>query len=136
MITKKTNKLLKGNPMTKLFLVCILMLSAFFVIAQDSTVVRIARLQIDRNQLQQYKAILKEEIEATVRLEPNVYSLYAVADKNDSARITVFEVYANDAAYRSHIQTPHFLKYKTSTKDMVKSLDLSEHQPILLGTSK
>jgi len=104
--------------------------------AQDSTVVRIARLQIDPSQVEQYKAILKEEIEAAVRIEPGVLSLYAVADKNNPAQITVFEIYASDAAYRSHILTPHFLKYKTSTKEMVKSLELSENEPIWLGTKK
>lgn len=121
--------------MAKLFSICMVMFLAMSTSAQDSTVVRIAKLQVDPNQLEQYKALLKEEIEATIRLEPQVYTLFAVADKNNPAHITVFETYASEAAYRSHIQTPHFLKYKTSTKDMVKSLDLSEHQPIMMESN-
>ena len=122
--------------MSKILLICMVMFLAMSTNAQDSTVVRIARLQIDPNKVEQYKAMLKEEIEAAVRIEPGVLSLYAVADKNNPAQITVFEIYASDAAYRSHILTPHFLKYKTSTKEMVKSLELSENEPIWLGTKK
>ena len=122
--------------MSKILLICMVMFLAMSTNAQDSTVVRIARLQIDPSQVEQYKAILKEEIEAAVRIEPGVLSLYAVADKNNPAQITVFEIYASDAAYRSHILTPHFLKYKTSTKEMVKSLELSVNEPIWLGTKK
>jgi len=104
--------------------------------AQDSTVVRIARLQIDSTRLDLYKEILKEEIEAALRVEPGVLALYSVAEKNNPDHITIFEIYASDSAYRAHILTPHFLKYKTSTKDMVLHLDLSEHQPVLLRSKK
>jgi quinol monooxygenase YgiN len=37
--------------------------------------------------------------------------LYAVADKKKPTHITIFETYADTAAYRSHIETPHFKKY-------------------------
>jgi quinol monooxygenase YgiN len=103
--------------------------------AQDKNrVIRIAKLQIDSAQLQNYMAFLKEQAETAVRVEPGVIVLYAVADKDHPSRITVFEIYADDAAYKSHIQSPHFLKYKTSTKEMVKSLELVETVPIVLAS--
>lgn len=101
--------------------------------AQDKNlVVRIAKLQIDSVQLESYKAALKEEIEASVRIEQGVLTLYAVSDKNNPTHITVFEIYANQEAYKAHVDTPHFKKYKTTTKDMVKSLKLMETVPIAL----
>ena len=48
--------------------------------------------------------------------------------------MTVFEIYADAAAYKAHLLTPHFLKYKTTTRDMVKSLELTETIPIALET--
>ena len=33
-------------------------------------------------------------------------------------------IYADTAAYQSHITTTHFKKYKETVKDMVKSLEL------------
>lgn len=101
--------------------------------AQDkNVVVRIAKLQIDSAQLDNYKAALKEETEASVRLEAGVLTLNAVADKNNPTQITIFEIYANQEAYLAHLKTPHFLKYKIGTKDMVKSLELMETVPIAL----
>jgi 4-carboxymuconolactone decarboxylase len=100
--------------------------------AQDKKqMVRLAKLVIDSNQLETYKAALKEEIEASLRLEPGVLTLYAVAEKNNPAHITILEIYADTEAYKGHLQTPHFIKYKTGTKDMVKSLELVETDPII-----
>ncbi len=102
----------------------------------EKAVIRIAKLYIDSAQLDKYKAMLKEEIEASVRVEKGVLSLYAVADKKNPTQITVFEIYADQEAYLAHIKTPHFLKYKTGTKDMVQSLELMETTPIVLKAKR
>jgi len=104
------------------------------IAAQEKTqMVRLAKLVIDPTQLESYKAILKEEIEASVRIEPGVLTLYAVSEKENPSHITILEIYANTDAYKSHLQTPHFIKYKTGTKDMVKSLELAETVPLVPG---
>jgi quinol monooxygenase YgiN len=95
--------------------------------------VRIAELDIDPAQLEAYKAALREEIETSIRVEPRVLALYAVSEKDNPARIRIFEVYADEEAYRAHLQTPHFLKYKTATQQMVRSLRLVETDPVMLG---
>jgi quinol monooxygenase YgiN len=101
--------------------------------AQDKNlVIRIAKLQIDSAQIENYKAALIEEIEASVRIEQGVLTLYAVSDKNNPTHITVFEIYTNQEAYKEHTETPHFKKYKTTTKEMVKSLELMDTVPIAL----
>ena len=99
-------------------------------------VVRIAELEIDPAQLESYKVLLREEIESSIRLEPGVLTLYAVSLKDNPAQIRIFETYADVAAYNSHVQTPHFQKYKTGTQRMVKSLTLIETDPILLGVKR
>ena len=102
-------------------------------VQNKNKMVRLAKLVIDSSQLENYNALLKDEIEASVRLEPGVLTLYAVAEKNDPTRITILEIYADTVAYRSHLQTPHFIKYKNGTKDMVKSLELVEADPLIPG---
>ncbi len=96
-------------------------------------VVRLARLEIHREHLESYKAALKEEIEASLRLEPGVLALRSVSEKENPARITILETYASEDAYRAHLASPHFRKYKAGTEPMVKSLELVEVDPILLG---
>jgi len=102
-------------------------------VQNKNQMVRLAKLVIDSTQLEKYNVLLKEEIEASVRLEPGVLTLYAVAEKNAPTHITILEIYADTVAYRSHLQTPHFIKYKNGTKDMVKSLELVEADPLIPG---
>lgn len=98
----------------------------------DARVVRMAELDIDPGQIDAYRAFLTEEIEVSVRLEPGVLSLNAVAVKGRPHRIRILEVYPNQAAYEAHLKAPHFLKYKDGTAKMVRSLNLIETDPILL----
>lgn len=95
-------------------------------------VVRMAELEIDPAQLEIYRLLLTEEIEASVALEPGVLSLNAVSLKDSPQKIRILEVYANQAAYEAHLQTPHFLKYKNRTVGMVKSLTLIDVDPIMM----
>jgi quinol monooxygenase YgiN len=116
----------------------IITMMAFVFCGQTSVqnknqMVRLAKLVIDSAQIESYNALLKEEIEASVRIEPGVLTLYAVAEKNDPTHITILEIYADTVAYKSHLQTPHFIKYKNGTKDMVKSLELVETVPLIPG---
>lgn len=92
---------------------------------------RLAIIEVDSTRLEEYNAFLKEEIEASIALEPGVLTLYAVASKEHPNRITILEIYASEEAYQSHIKTPHFLKYKNGTLDMVLHLELVEVDPIV-----
>ncbi|HEY7924514.1 MAG TPA: antibiotic biosynthesis monooxygenase [Vicinamibacteria bacterium] len=99
-------------------------------------VVRIAELEIDPVLLESYKAAVKEEMEAAVRLEPGVLAIYAVAEKDHPTRLRFFEIYASEEAYRSHIDSPHFKKYAAVTKPMIRSRKLIETVPVLLSAKQ
>jgi quinol monooxygenase YgiN len=101
---------------------------------QAGRIVRVARIVIDAAQLEKYKVALKEGMETAVRVEPGVLALNAVYEKENPTHVMVLEVYASTAAYQAHLQTPHFKKYKATTKDMVKSLELVDVVPIALAT--
>lgn len=95
-------------------------------------IVRIAELDIDPDRIEPYRALLAEEIEASVRLEPGVIFLFALAVAGNPNAVRVIEGYADQAAYESHLTTPHFLKYKAGTAGMVLSLRLHQTDPIAL----
>jgi quinol monooxygenase YgiN len=99
----------------------------------EQPLVRIAELEIDAGQVEAYRNALKEEVETSIRVEPGVLTLYAVSVKAQPNQIRIFETYKDEAAYESHLQTPHFRKYKAETQGMVKSLKLIETEPIVLG---
>ncbi|ANM09264.1 antibiotic biosynthesis monooxygenase [Rhizobium leguminosarum bv. trifolii] len=95
-------------------------------------VVRMAELEIDPDRLDAYRALLTEEIDASVALEDGVISLSAVAIRDTPNRIRILEVYADPRAYEAHLRAPHFLKYKSETAGMVTSLTLIEVDPIAM----
>jgi quinol monooxygenase YgiN len=116
---------------TRMFFLSILIAGIFTLsfnneaIAQQSKqMVRLAKIQVDPAQLNQYNTALKEQMTTAVRVEPGVLTYYAVADKSNAAHITILEIYADTAAYQLHITTPHFKKYKATVQHMVKSLEL------------
>jgi quinol monooxygenase YgiN len=86
--------------------------------------VRISEIEIAPEYLDEYKAILKEEAEASVRLEPGVISIFPMSQRANPTEVRILEIYASRAAYEAHIKSPHFEKYKTTTLPMVKSLKL------------
>ncbi|RMG20719.1 MAG: antibiotic biosynthesis monooxygenase [Bacteroidetes bacterium] len=92
--------------------------------------IRIAELEIDSLYLEEYLAILKEEAAASLRLEPGVICIYPMYQQQQPAQVRILEIYASREAYEAHLKSPHFLKYKTSTLNMVKSLRLVDMQAI------
>ena len=90
----------------------------------------IAEVEIFSEYVSDYKLILKEESSASVKLEPGVLAIFPMYQKNDSTQIKIIEIYQDNEAYQSHLKTPHFQKYKTSTIKMVKSLKLIDMNTI------
>jgi quinol monooxygenase YgiN len=99
--------------------------------AQKPQKVRLARIVVDSTRLASYKALLKEGVEAAMRKEPGVLSLYAVFEQKKPNHLTILEVYADEAVYQAHLKTPHFLKYKNGTQDMVQELESVETDPLI-----
>ena len=93
-------------------------------------IVRIAEIEVDSTYLDEYKSILKEESEASVRLEPGVICIFPTLQKDHPTQVSILEIYANKEAYQAHLKTPHFLKYKTTTQNMVKSLRLIDMEAL------
>jgi quinol monooxygenase YgiN len=95
---------------------------------EQHMMVRIAEIQVEANYLKQYKAILNEEAEASVRLEPGVIAIVPMYQTENATAFSILEIYASREAYESHLKTPHFQHYKSATLHMVKSLKLVDMQ--------
>ena len=100
--------------------------------AVEATSIRMAQLKIKQDQLAAFTASVKEEMEATLRVEPGVAAIYAAADKQNPADMIFFEMYADENAYQLHRDTPHFQKYFHTTKDMITDRVLTEAVPVEL----
>ncbi|WP_316833252.1 carboxymuconolactone decarboxylase family protein [Pedobacter aquatilis] len=96
----------------------------------QSLMVRISEIEIFTEYQKAYEEILKEEAATSVNVEPGVIAIYPMFQKEHPAQIRIIEMYADSAAYQSHLKTPHFQHYKTATQKMVKSLKLVDMQSI------
>lgn len=112
--------------MKKIIVAAILFISTLHAKAQEKQITRIAIITVDSLKTDAYRELLKEQMGTAVKTEPGVISYTVYADKNNPAKLTIIEVYADNNAYLQHRETVHFKKYKAATKDMVTSLELSE----------
>ena len=99
----------------------------------NQVIVQLAELVIDSTQLEPYLKLLKEGIQTSVNEESGVLTLYAMAEQNNPTKITVLEIYADEEAYKSHIASAHFKKYKTGSIKMVDSLKITRTKPIVFA---
>ncbi|WP_228519004.1 putative quinol monooxygenase [Flavobacterium sp. LC2016-12] len=123
------NRFSKSNFL-HLMIMAIIFTSNSISAQKKDMMIRISEIEIYPEYLLQYKAILKEESAASVKLEPGVLAIFPMYQKKDSTQIRILEMYKDNDAYQSHLKTPHFLKYKTSTLKMVKSLKLIDMDTI------
>lgn len=92
----------------------------------ESGITRLSRIEVYPEYLDEYKKFASEVGEISLRSEPGVLTMYAVADKKNPNQITILETYASKEDYDRHIASAHFQKYKQGTLKMVKNLILSD----------
>ena len=100
----------------------------------DEFFVRLVKIEIEPDALAQYTELLNQQMKTAVKLEEGVLEYRVVNEKENPHRFTLIEIYRNYDSYLYHIKTPHFLKYKNSSQDMVKSLELIDAN--LIGRTK
>ena len=93
-------------------------------------IVRLSKIEVYPQYLNEYMQYAVEVREISLRTEPGVLTMYAVSDKENPCLVTILETYVSQAAYRSHVASAHFQKYKQGTLHMVKSLQLCDQTPL------
>lgn len=90
----------------------------------NGMIVRISEIEVYPEYLSEYLDYAKEVAQKSVEQEKDVISIYPMSVIKDNTQIRILEIYKNQEAYKNHINSPHFKKYKEGTLHMVKTLDL------------
>lgn len=93
-------------------------------------IVRLSKVEVDPKYLDEYMKYAAEVGEISLRTEPGVLTMYAVQEKENPCNITILETYASQEAYKSHIASAHFQKYKQGTLHMVTDLQLLDQKEL------
>lgn len=99
----------------------------------NSNMINLVKINVDPSRLEDYKQILKEEIEISLRTEPGVYVLYALSDDNRPNEFTIVEVFKEQEAYDKHCQSPQLLKYFAETKEIVQNIEIIKATALVEG---
>lgn len=97
--------------------------------AEDG-ILRYSVIEIIPDYLDEYLPFALEVGEISMKTEPGVLAMYPTVSKEDSCKVTILEIYSSQDAYKSHISSPHFQKYKQGTLHMVKSLQLLDQNSL------
>lgn len=97
---------------------------------QPDGIVRLSRVEVFPQYLDEYLEMATEVGSISLQTEPGVLTMYALGQKDNPCLITILETYASEEAYKNHIASPHFRKYKQGTLHMVKNLELLDQTPL------
>lgn len=97
---------------------------------QPDGIVRLSRVEVYPEYLDEYLVMAAEVGRTSLLTEPGVLTMYALAEKENPNIITILETYVNREAYRAHIASAHFQKYKQGTLHMVKDLKLLDQTEV------
>ena len=96
----------------------------------NKLVVRIAEIEVHPEWLDAYLAAAGAVGAESVAKEPGVVCIFPMQRKDNPCLIRIVEIYRSEEAYRAHLATPHFRKYKEGTPHMIKSLELVPMRPL------
>ena len=92
--------------------------------------VRIAEIEVYPEWLDAYLSAAGAVGAESVAKEPGVVCIFPMQRKDNPCLIRIVEIYRSDEAYKEHLATPHFRKYKEGTPHMIKSLELVPMRPL------
>lgn len=97
----------------------------------DESIVRISRITVNPDYLPDYIAMVAECGRVSMSTEPGVIMMYSMQDQINPEEITILEIYRDQRSYDSHINSPHFRKYKSGTLKMINKLELLDQTPLV-----
>ena len=98
--------------------------------AVDQMIFRIAEIEVYPDNLAEYLAAAKAVGAESVAKEPGVVCTFPMQKKEHPTQIRIVEIYRDEAAYKAHLETPHFKAYKDGTYHWIKSLNLEPMLPL------
>lgn len=96
----------------------------------DSSIVRLSYIEIYPEYHDAYMKMALEVGAKSMQTEPGVIAMYPMGVKKDENALYILEIYSSQEAYKKHIASAHFQKYKQGTLHMVKHLDLIDTNPL------
>ena len=79
--------------------------------------VLMVKIQVQPDQREEFIEAMLEDARGSVRDEPGCLRFDVLQDESDANRLYLYEVYRDRAAFESHQQAPHLLRWRERVKD-------------------
>ena len=80
----------------------------------------LAPLQVKGEYKDQFVKAMLDDAKSSVNNEPGCLRFDVIQDAKEANRIWVYEVYEDEEAFQSHLNSPHFFKWRETTKDWLE----------------
>lgn len=80
-----------------------------------------------------FSKIVRAEMAQSLQAEHGVLAMYVATRQDVPNQWIFFEIYADEAAYQAHRETPHFKDYLQQAADMVADKQFTAVQTTYLG---
>lgn len=85
----------------------------------DNFVMRLVTVEVKEKDAEKFSHSVKKKMTTSIASEPGMEIMMSGTNKDDPNEWYFVEVYANDEAYDSHVQIPHYKEYIEETDGMV-----------------
>lgn len=94
--------------------------------ADGAPILRMVQVTLNPDAVQAFRRIVVDEMKQAMAKEPGVLAMYAASKKGQADTWYFVEMYADENAYATHRQTPHFQTYLKETASMVADKTMME----------
>ncbi len=94
-----------------------------------SELVIIAEFDVKPGALKAFLAAAREDAKASVRDEPGCQRFDVLVPDGGGDKVTLFEIYDDDAAFAAHLETPHFAAFRDAIADLEESRRVGKYRP-------
>lgn len=98
----------------------------------EKTINNLVIVDVKPSYQQAFKNVVLPEIAESLRVEDGVLAMYAATDAKDENRWYFYEIYASEADYQLHRETPHFRAYIEQTAEMTTGKESIPVVPVFL----
>lgn len=90
------------------------------------------KVELNLQNNQQVANIVTATMAQSLKVEDGIIAIHAATEQDQPNKWLFFEIYADDATYDTHRQTPHFNDYLKQTEKMVVDKQMIEIIPAYL----
>ncbi len=79
----------------------------------------LAPVQIKPGHKEEFLEAIIGDAKGSVENEPGCRRFDVIQDAGDENRVWLYEIYDDEAAFEAHLETPHFIKFRDATADII-----------------